>query len=339
MLPPMKPKSNISALDTPDAPVALPTLFKALGDDLRVQILSVLKEGSLSVTELCDVFQIGQSALSHHLKVMTAANLLTRRREGTVIFYRRQLPEGKWAAVISEALRHIDLEPLAEKLSAGLTRVQANREQNSRAFFQHNSQRFREHQELIASWDDYSQATLHLIDRHGHRPLASLLEVGPGDGALLDALATRADSVTALDNSAAMLDKARDRAGHLSNVDFRLGEAGALHAEGASFDAVIVNMVLHHTPHPGQTLAEIAALTKPGGALVISELCSHDQDWARAACGDLWLGFEPAELTDWAARAGLIGQAELFIAQRNGFQVQVRLFQKNKTSNIKEFQL
>ena len=89
-------------------------------------------------------------------------------------------------------------------------------------------------------WDDYSQATLHLIDRHGHRPLASLLEVGPGDGALLDALATRADSVTALDNSAAMLDKARDRAGHLSNVDFRLGEAGALHSEGATFDAVAI---------------------------------------------------------------------------------------------------
>ena len=109
-MPPMKPKSNISALANPDAPVALPTLFKALGDDLRVQIPSVLKEGSLSVTELCDVFQIGQSALSHHLKVMTAANLLTRRREGTVIFYRRQLPEGKCAAVISEALRHIDLE-------------------------------------------------------------------------------------------------------------------------------------------------------------------------------------------------------------------------------------
>ncbi|MEK9542882.1 MAG: methyltransferase domain-containing protein, partial [Luminiphilus sp.] len=132
---------------------------------------------------------------------------------------------------------------------------------------------------------------------------------------------------------------ARDRAGNLSNVDYRLGEAWALHTEGATFDDVIVNILLHHTPNPGQTLAEIAALTKPGGVLVISELCSHDQDWARAACGDLWLGFEPAELTDWAARAGLSGQAELFIAQRNGFQIQVRLFQKNKTSNIKEFQL
>jgi ArsR family transcriptional regulator len=66
----------------------------------------------------------------------------------------------------------------------------------------------------------------------------------------------------------------------------------------------------------------------PGGRIIISELCAHDQLWAREHCGDLWLGFEAGQLSDWAQAAGLESRAELFLAQRNGFQIQVRLFQK-----------
>jgi ArsR family transcriptional regulator len=40
----------------------------------------------------------------------------------------------------------------------------------------------------------------------------------------------------------------------------------------------------------------------------------------------LWLGFEPEQLTEWAQQAGLDDIASIFLAQRNGFQVQVRLF-------------
>ena len=72
-----------------------------------------------------------------------------------------------------------------------------------------------------------------------------------------------------------------------------------------------------------------AALMNNGGCFVISDLCSHDQDWAKANCGDLWLGFEPEELTTWAADAGLVAGEQLFIGLRNGFQIQVREFWKH----------
>ena len=62
----------------------------------------------------------------------------------------------------------------------------------------------------------------------------------------------------------------------------------------------------------------------------MTDLCRHDQDWARDNCGDLWLGFEPGELTAWAASAGLEEVAGVYLAQRNGFQVQVRLFGHRK---------
>ena len=85
-------------------------------------------------------------------------------------------------------------------------------------------------------------------------------------------------------------------------------------------------MVLHHTPAPAQVLADAAAHLAPGGVIAVTDLCRHDQGWARENCGDLWLGFEPEQLTGWAADAGLGDLASSFLAQRNGFQVQVRLF-------------
>ena len=324
----MPPKSNIITLAQRSSAAPLTALFKALGDDLRLNILRVLKEGSLNVTELCDVFELGQSALSHHLKVMVKANLLTSRREGTVTFYRRQLAEGHHAELIDEAFHQIDAAPLSPALNAGMARVQNRREHNSLAFFQDNSHRFREQQELIASWEDYRQATLHLLDRQTSQPLQSILELGPGDGSLLGDLAERAGTVVALDNSLAMLEQAKVKTAEAQNIRFTLGEASLLIEQQQHFDAVVANMVLHHTPNPEATFRDSAQLVGSGGVLIVSELCTHDQDWAREVCGDLWLGFEPMALTRWADQAGLESQAELFIAQRNGFQIQVRLFQR-----------
>jgi len=52
-------------------------LYKALGDDLRLSILRLLKSESFGVLELCSILEIKQSALSHHLKILATAGLVT----------------------------------------------------------------------------------------------------------------------------------------------------------------------------------------------------------------------------------------------------------------------
>jgi hypothetical protein len=84
--------------------------------------------------------------------------------------------------------------------------------------------------------------------------------------------------------------------------------------------------VLHHTPSPADIFQDLANCLSAGGVLLVTDLCHHDQDWARDNCGDLWLGFEPQDLLTWAQRAGLEEIASVYLAQRNGFQIQVRLF-------------
>lgn len=66
--------------------VALP-VFQALADDNRLRIIDVLKGGERCVCDLQASLDIGQSLLSHHLKVLREARLVTARRDGRWVHY------------------------------------------------------------------------------------------------------------------------------------------------------------------------------------------------------------------------------------------------------------
>ncbi len=62
-------------------------LFKALADPTRRQILELLKAGNLSAGEIAERFAIGKPAISHHLAILKAAELVEARRSGQNIIY------------------------------------------------------------------------------------------------------------------------------------------------------------------------------------------------------------------------------------------------------------
>ena len=59
---------------------------KAAGDPLRMSVLKLLGQGAFGVLELCQIFDIKQSSMSHHLKVLSQAGLVSNQREGNSIF-------------------------------------------------------------------------------------------------------------------------------------------------------------------------------------------------------------------------------------------------------------
>jgi len=61
---------------------------KAMADETRQRILTLLQTGEMSVSELNKHFTTTQPTLSHHLAVLRRANLVTARREGRQTFYR-----------------------------------------------------------------------------------------------------------------------------------------------------------------------------------------------------------------------------------------------------------
>lgn len=322
-------------LEAPQALDPLAAVFKASGDPLRLEILRVLRRETFGVLELCQLFDSKQSGMSHHLKVLAKAGLVESQREGNAIFYRRPLQhateelEGMAAQQIFAVVDRLALSP---ERQARVAEIRRQRAAQSQAFFARYAERFREQQELIADFDQYAGPVEALIDaRLAASSRRRALEIGPGEGAFLPVLAQRYDTVVGVDNSSEMLALAAaavQREG-LDNVQLTPGEAGALAALKndtrlpGDFDLVVANMVLHHLPSPADIFAEVAAILAPGGRFLISDLSSHDQNWVRANCGDLWLGFSADELTAWARGPGLRAAEPTFIGLRNGFQIQI----------------
>lgn len=73
--------------DMPDAPDI--AALRALADETRLAIVSVLaREGELCACSLLEYLSIGQSTLSHHMKVLVQAHLVEQRKEGRWSHYR-----------------------------------------------------------------------------------------------------------------------------------------------------------------------------------------------------------------------------------------------------------
>jgi SAM-dependent methyltransferase len=320
----------------PQAVGAIGILCKAAGDPLRIQILKVLQQNAYGVLELCQVFDIRQSAMSHHLKILSNAGLVSSRREGTTIFYRRNpLNPDIDLQIMQKALfQAIDKAVVDADVAARLADINAERSSASVEFFNRNVSLFEENQDLIASWSDYGDSVESLLDS-SISTTKKALEVGPGYGQFLKTLCAKFEQVIALDNSEEMLDQCAQRVKKqsLNNINFLHGDTFTALDKNISADFISLNMVLHHNPIPGDIIKHCADLLTDNGILLITDLCAHDQDWVKEACGDLWLGFDPGEITDWAENAGLSEGNSLFLTQRNGFRIQLRQFKKAATNN------
>ena len=313
-------------------------ILRACADPVRLAILRLLAEDAFAVQELCRILDLGQPNLSHHLKLLSEAGLLQAHRDGTHIFYRRALPaSGRPEASLQiELLNALDADPLTPALAERRSEVFEARAERSRAFFARHAVAFDRQRDLIAAPDHYLPVLATMLPERGQRAL----EVGPGPGEFIPVLAARFTAVVALDSSSSMLERARatcDAAG-LTGVTLLGGE---LPAPGSAireaslaqpFDAIVCAMVLHHAPDPAALMARCAGLLADEGVLLIAELCPHTQDWVADACGDVWRGFDPEQLGTWAEACGLADDGRQFLAQRNGFRVQLRRFTPHSTA-------
>ena len=81
--------------------------FRALGDETRLRILEMLVAGECSVSDLTTRVAVGQSLMSHHLRILREAGLVTDRRNGRWVYYAIDDP-----ALAAVKLSLYELEPL-----------------------------------------------------------------------------------------------------------------------------------------------------------------------------------------------------------------------------------
>jgi ArsR family transcriptional regulator, arsenate/arsenite/antimonite-responsive transcriptional repressor len=72
---------------TTEVAILVAERFKALGEPARLQILSCLRGGEMTVGELVDKTGFGQANVSKHLQLLHAMGFVRRRKDGLFVYY------------------------------------------------------------------------------------------------------------------------------------------------------------------------------------------------------------------------------------------------------------
>jgi len=272
-----------------------------------------------------------QPAVSHHLKLLLEARLIAVQREGVASFYRRGAVTAfeERAALVLALFSALDEELLDEQIEERIAGVKQERSRRAREFFNKHRDVLSETQELIAAPEQYLPVVIEMIEQLVSCDSgATAVEIGSGRGVLIPTLLSYFASVVVIDVAEEMLRLAGQSIpeGLEDRVSLIHGDSSSARSAGVKADLIICTMVLHHVPSPADIFRDSAAMLKAGGSLIVADLCRHEQTWAIERCGDMWLGFDPIELTGFAERVGLIEKESAYFGLRNGFQVQVRRF-------------
>ena len=87
--------------------------FRALGDETRLRILELLVAGECAVSDLTRTIDIGQSLMSHHLRILREAGLVADRRDGRWVYYATNEP-----ALAAVKLALYELDPIRNASNA-----------------------------------------------------------------------------------------------------------------------------------------------------------------------------------------------------------------------------
>lgn len=146
------------------------------------------------------------------------------------------------------------------------------------------------------------------------RPGDHVLDVGCGDGFLLDAIAASEATVAGVEISAVRLAQARTRlAGLRPPVALEIADAADLPFPSATFSLVVCTEVLEHLEDPGAALREALRVLMPGGRIVCSVPHREHIAWHRCIhCGEMTsvsghlTSFDAAKMTALLEAAGFI---------------------------------
>ncbi|MFO0692173.1 MAG: metalloregulator ArsR/SmtB family transcription factor [Polyangiales bacterium] len=279
-------------------------LYRLLGEPSRLRLLALAAEEELAIGELAELLGESQPNVSRHVKPLRQAGLLAMRKEGTRVIVRlAETVAGD--PVVRDAVAAGRGLCAEDGSLARVHEVVRARDDAARAFFE--QPREADVTAMPLELPAYLTALAPLIAR---RRLA--VDVGTGEGPLLEVLAPVFERVIAVDRAKTQLSRARERLAQRGYANVELAFAELSDAsfqrrvrELGGADAVFVSRVLHHVPSPTKAIEALAKLLAPEGALVVIDYVAHHDEGLREQQADLWLGFEPAELARLATAAGL----------------------------------
>ncbi len=276
-------------------------LLKLLADSTRVRILSLLMREELSVAELQEILDMGQSRISSHLSLLRQGELVQDRREGKKTFYALKHNVGQEVTgLIKAACAAVENTAEVSEDSSNLKRILEKRKRKAEEYFNSVAGRLDKNYCPGRSWEAIGHFLLNLTSK------IKIVDLGAGEGLLSQLLARRAEQVVCVDNSPKMVEFGSELAkkNEFANLSYKLGDIESVPLRDDEFDCALLSQALHHAHRPQVAVGEAFRILKPGGQLIVIDLLEHQFEKARDLYADVWLGFSENKLYQFLKNAG-----------------------------------
>lgn len=275
-------------------------ILQVLSDSTRLRMLRLLGQEELSVAELQEILEMGQSRISSHLSLLRRNEMVIDRKDGKKTFYALSLENSPKFDLVRMALEEDSEEDFWQSDKTGLARILGRRRRESEKYFEEVAERLGKNYVPGRSWESIGYFLFRLV------PQICIADLGAGEGMISQLLAERAKKVYCIDSSKSMVRVGRELAKkkNLSNLIYKLGDLEEVPLPSKSVDLVLLSQSLHHAHHPDKALSEAYRVLRKGGQMVILDLKKHQFEKAREAYGDQWLGFGVNDLYRMIREAG-----------------------------------
>ena len=276
-------------------------ILKLLADPTRLRLLGLLQQEELSVAEIQEILDMAQSRISSQLALLRKADLVIDRREGKKSFYSINPDlDPKEKGLIETTLDIMEGRPELQRDHENLERSMTRRRQVAEQYFNLIAGRLGRNYCPGRSWEAIGHFLLHLV------PSIKVADLGAGEGMISQLIARRAEHVTCIDNSPAMVEVGTELAAKngLANLEYCLGDIEQVPLPDQSVDLAILSQALHHARHPQIAVTEAYRILKPGGTVLVLDLKEHTFEKARDLYADVWLGFKESSLHQFLKAAG-----------------------------------
>ena len=267
-------------------------ILQVLSDSTRLRMVKLLGQEELSVAELQEILEMGQSRISSHLGLLRRHEMVNDRKEGKKTFYELNQVVVQRFELIRVALAEESEEEFWESDRSALDRIVDRRRRASERYFDEVADRLGKNYVPGRSWDAIGHFLLRLV------PRITIADLGAGEGMISQLLAERARKIYCIDSSKSMvrLGKALAKKKNLLNLSYKQGDIENVPLAKGSVDLALMSQSLHHAQRPEKALSEASRILRKGGQLVVLDLKEHQFSKARQLYGDQWLGFPENEL-------------------------------------------
>ena len=262
----------------------------------------LLEHEELSVAELQQILEMGQSRISSHLAQLKRAGAVSDRRAGKKVYYGLNNSQRNGTRAQVQELVHTMAREIPETTRdrTALKLTLRKRQDKAREYFDELAGKFGRSYVPGRSWEALAHTLITLL------PALTVADLGAGEGTLSQLLAKTARKVIAVDNSPKMVAFASELAKRhgLKNLEYRLGDMEDPPIAKNSVDLAIFSQALHHAIQPERAIRRAHSILKKEGRIVILDLLSHRFERARELYADQWLGFSEVQLHQFLENAG-----------------------------------